>query len=161
GVLNELKRQIEKGERGGVPPDTPPDKLTPEQKAELERTGVNNDRVAERGRDFIEKMNRLAVEKDAAVQKKLDHGKEKELQAALAREGAGKNPKGSEENRRLPREADDLAAEAKQSRDAAEDLKREADALRNAATAGNTEQLKEQLRQAGQLTRQNQTSRAA
>jgi hypothetical protein len=161
GVLNELKRQIEKGERAAVPPDTPPDKLTPEQKAELERAGVNNDRVAERGRDFIEKMNRLAVEKDAAVQKKLDHAKDKELQAALARERASQAPKGSEENRRLTREADDLAAEAKQSREAAEDLKREADALRDAATAGNTEQLKEQLRQAGQLTRQNQASRAA
>ena len=43
-------------------------------------------------------MNRLAVEKDSAVQKKLDHAKEKELQAALIRERASQHPKGSEEN---------------------------------------------------------------
>lgn len=161
GLLGDLKRQIEKAEKAdGAAADTPPDKLTPEQKADLERTGVNNDRAAERGRDLVEKMNRLAVEKDAAVQKKLDHAKDKDLQEAHAKERASQHPMGSDERKRLTREADDLAAEAKQSRESAEDLKREADALRAAATAGNTEQLKEQLRQAGQLTRQNQTSRA-
>jgi hypothetical protein len=127
----------------------------------LERAAVNNDRAAERGRDLVEKMYRLAIEKDAAVQQKLDRAKEKDVQAAHARERASQHPMGSEERKQLTREADDLAAEAKQSREASEDIKREADALRAASTAGNSEALKEQLRQAGQLTRQNQTSRAA
>ena len=162
-VLNELKRQIEKAERLGdkVPPDTSPEKLTPEQKAELDRAAVGDERVAERGRALVEKMNRLAVEKDAAVRAKLDLADRKDAEAQAKRQQAVEARPGSDEQTSLARKADDLAGEAKQTRESAEDMKREADALRNAATAGNAEQLKEQLRAAGQLTRQNQPSRAA
>jgi hypothetical protein len=162
-VLNELKRQAEKGDKLGdkVPPDTAPDKLTPDQKAELDKSAVGDDRVAERGRQLVEKMNRLAVEKDAAVRSKMELAERKDSEAAAARAKAAQAPPGSEEQKALNRQADESVAEARQSREAAEDLKREADALRDAATAGNVEQFKEQLRSAGQLTRQNQPSRGA
>jgi len=162
-VLNDLKRQMEKGQRLGqqVPPDIPPDKLAPDQKAEVERAAVGDDRLAERGRQLVEKMNRLAVEKDAAVRAKVDAADRKDAEARARRAQAADLPPTSPDRRELGRQADDLESEARQSREAAEDLKREAEALRNAAMTGNSEQLKEQLRAAGQLTRQNQTSRAA
>jgi hypothetical protein len=162
-VLNDLKRQIEKGQKlsQDLPPDTPAEKLSADQKAELDRAAVGDDRLAERGRQLVEKMNRLAVEKDAAVRAKLDHADRKGADARTARAQAEQSPAGSAERKELSRQADDSEAEAKQSREAAEDLKREAEALRNAAMTGNSEQLKEQLRAAGQLTRQNQMSRAA
>jgi hypothetical protein len=161
-VLNELNRQIEKAEKLGdkVPPDTSADKLTPDQKAELDKAAVGDDRVAERGRALVEKMNRLAIEKDAAVRAKLELADRKDAEAQAKREQASQARPGSEEQKALNRQADDLAGEARQTRESAEDMKREADALRNAATAGNAEQLKDQLRSAGQLTRQNQPSRA-
>ena len=161
-VLNDTRRQIENNNKLGakLPTEAQPDKLTPEQKAELDRAAVNDDRLAERGRQLVEKMNRLAVEKDAAAQAKLDLANAKDAEAAAKRAEAKQNPAGSPEQKSLGRQADDLTAEAKQSREAAADLKREADALRNAATAGNAEQLKDQLRNAGQFTRQNQTSQA-
>ena len=163
GVLNELKRQIDKGQRlnQAVPPDTAPDKFTPEQRAEFDNAATGADRLAERGRQLIEKMNRLAVEKDATVQSKLEQAERKEAEAKAKRADADRAPAGSHERKALAREADDLAAEAKDLRTAAEDLKREADTLRTAATAGNSEETKEQLRSVGDFTRQNQTSRAA
>ena len=162
-VLNDLNRQTEKAEKLGdkVPPDTSPEALTPEQKAELDKAAVGDDRVAERGRALVEKMNRLAIEKDAAVRAKLELADRKDAEAQAKRAEAANARPGSEEQKALNRQADDLAGEAKQTRESAEDMKREADALRNAATAGNAEQLKEQLRAAGRLTRQNQPSRAA
>lgn len=162
-VLNDTKRQIEKRNDLGakLPNEVAPEKLTPEQKAELDRAAVGDDRLAERGRQLVEKMNRLAVEKDAAAAGKLELADSKDAEANAKRIEANSQPKGSIEDKALNRAADDLAAEAKQSREAAADLKREADALRNAATAGNSEQLKDQLRAAGQLTRQNQTGAAA
>jgi hypothetical protein len=162
-VLNETRRQVDKAEKlpEKVPADTSPEKLTPEQKAELDKAALSDDRVAERGRALVEKMNRLAIEKDAAVNAKLELADRKDAEAQAKRQQANNAPAGSEEQKGLNRQADDLAAEAKATRESAEDMKREADALRNAATAGNAEQLKEQLRSAGQLTRQNQPSRAA
>jgi hypothetical protein len=161
-VLNDVKRQIDKNDKLGdkVPPNTPLDKLTPDQKAELDRAATGDDRIAEHARQLIEKLNRLAVEKEAATNAKLELADKKDAEAAVKRAEAKRHPAGSVEQKALNRLADDLANEAKQSREAAADLKREADALRNAATAGNTEQLKNQLRDAGQYTRQNQTGRA-
>jgi hypothetical protein len=161
-VLNDTKRQIEKGAQLGstVPPDAPPEKLNPQQKAELDRAAVGDDRIAERGRQLVEKMNRLAVEKEAAANAKLELADQKDAQAKAAKTEASKHPAGSVEQKAMLRAAEDLAAEAKQSRESAADLKREADALRNAATAGNSEQLKEQLRSAGQARRQNQSGQA-
>jgi hypothetical protein len=161
-VLNDVKRQIEKGAQLGstVPPDMPPEKLNPQQKAELDRAAIGDDRLAERGRQLVEKMNRLAVEKDAAANAKLDLAAQKDAEAKSRRAEAGKQPAGSIEQKALQRTAEDLATEAKQSREAAADLRREADALRNAATAGNSEELKEQLRSAGQARRQNQSGQA-
>jgi hypothetical protein len=163
GLLNELKRQMDKAQnlQREVPPDTPLDRLTVEQQAELERAAVADDRLAERGRLLVEKMNRLAVEREGAIGQKLELAARKEAEARAKRAEADQAPTASAERKDLNRQADDLTAEADQSREAAEDLKREAAALRNAATAGNSEQVKEQLRAAGQLTRQNQTSRAA
>ncbi|MBO0696994.1 MAG: hypothetical protein J2P46_01240 [Zavarzinella sp.] len=162
-VLNDLKRQLDKGEKlaQDLPPDTPAENLRPDQKAELDRAAVGDDRLAERGRQLVEKMNRLAVEKDAVVRAKLDLADRKDAEARARRAQAEQAPLTSADRKDLLRQADDLEAEARQSREAAEDLKREADALRNAAMAGNSEQLKEQLRAAGQLTRQNQLGRAA
>ncbi len=162
-VLNDVKRQMDKNAKLGdkVPPETHPEKLTPDQKAELDRAAVGDDRIAERGRQLVEKMNRLAVEKEAATNAKLELANKKDAEAAAKRAEAAHHPEGSNEKKALTRAADDLAAEAKQSREAAADLKREADALRNAATTGNSEQLKNELRTAGQLTRQNQTGRAS
>lgn len=159
-VLGELKRGIEKGETPNVPAGTPPEKLTPEQKAELERSAIAKDRTAERGRQLVEKMTRLATEKEAAAADKIDLATKKDAEAEAKRAEAGKQPPGSDEARRAQREADELASDAKQARGAAEELKREADALRKAAIAGNAEELKEQLRQSGQFTRQNQLNRA-
>jgi hypothetical protein len=163
GVLNDLKRQLEAGQKldHAVPPETSPEKLTPEQKAELDKAAVGNDRLAERGRQLIEKLNRLAVEKDAAVQSKFDLAHRKAAEAKAKQAEADRAPMGSEDRRALTRDAEDLAAEAKDLRVAAEELQREAEALRKAATAGNTEQVKDQLRAATDLTRQNQTGRAA
>ena len=162
-VLNELKRQMEKGDKlpDKVPPDTAPAQLTPEQKAELDREAVGDDRVAERGRALVEKLNRLAIKKDAAVRAKFDLADRKDAEAAAKRQQASQAQPGSEEQKSLNRQADELAGEARQSRESAEDMQREAEALRNAATAGNAEQLKQQLRNVGQFTRQNQPSRAA
>src|SRR5262245_19352648 len=162
-LLNDLKRQMEKGRQLAVrvPDDIPPDRLTPDQKAELDRAAVGDDRLGERGRQLIEKLNRLAVEKDAALRDKLDFAEKKDAEAKAKRAQAGREPKGSAVQKELNRNADELSAQARQSRDAAANLQREAEALRNAATVGNTEQIKEQLRRAGQFTRQNQTSRAA
>src|SRR5262249_36802315 len=162
-VLNELKRQIESGQKLGqlVPPDAAPDKLTPDQKAELDRSGVGNDRLAERGRQLVEKMNRLAIEKEEAVRGKLELATQKEVEAKAKRFQADQAPGGSDERKSLNREADELTGEAKDLRATAEDLKREADAVLNAATAGSSEQLKEQLRSAADLTRQNRTGKAA
>jgi hypothetical protein len=162
GVLNELKRQIDRAQKLGqaVPPDTAPDKLTPDQRAELDRAATADDRLAERGRQLIEKMNRLAVERDAAIQAKREHAERKQAEAKAKRAEADRAPAGSDEKKALTREAADLAAEVNEARATAEDLKREAETLRNAATAGNSEETKEQLRSAGDLTRQNQTSRA-
>ena len=163
GVLNDLKRQMESGQKLGqsVPPESSPDKLTPDQKAELDKAAVGNERLAERGRQLIEKLNRLAVEKDAAVRAKFDLAKSKAGEARSKQAAADRSPMGSEERKALTRDAEDLAAEAKNLRAAAEELQRETDALRNAATAGNTEQVKDQLRAATDLTRQNQIGRAA
>jgi hypothetical protein len=162
-VLNELERQVDKAEKRAdkVPADTSPESLRPEQKAELEKAAVGDDRVAERGRQLVEKMNRLAIEKDNAVRSKLELTDQKDAEAQAKRQQGSQAKHGSEEQKALNRQADDLAGEAKQLRESAEDLRREAEALRNAATAGNAEQFKEQLRNAGQLTRQNQPSRAA
>lgn len=162
-VLNETRRQIEKNDKLGekVPANVAPDKLTPDQKGELDRASVGDDRLAERGRQLVEKMNRLAVEKEAATNAKLELATKKDAEAAAKRAEANRHPAGSIEQKTLSRAADELAAEARQSREAAADLKREADALQNAATAGNSEKFKNQLREAGQFTRQNQTGRAA
>jgi hypothetical protein len=162
-VLSETKRQIEKRSELGAkqPTEVPAEKLTPEQKAELDRAAVADDRLAERGRQFVEKMNRFAVEKDAAAAAKLELADKKDADAAAKRAEAMEHPDGSPEQKALNRAADELASEAKSSREAAADLKREADALRNAATVGNSEELKDQLRAAGQFTRQNQTGAAS
>jgi hypothetical protein len=162
-VLNDLNRQAARADKlpEKVPPDVSPEKLTPEQKAELDKAAVGDDRVAERGRALVEKMNRLAIEKDAAVRAKLELADKKDAEAAAKRHQAEAAQPGSEEQKAMNRQADDLAGEAKATRESAEDVKREADALRNAATAGNAEQLKEQMRNAGLHTRQNQPSRAA
>ena len=74
-VLNELKRQIDKAEqarRRGAAGHVAREADSPEQKAELDKAAVGDDRVAERGRALVEKMNRLAIEKDAAVRAKLE-----------------------------------------------------------------------------------------
>jgi len=162
-VLNELKRHIEKRDRvtERVPPNVSPEKLTPEQKAEVDREAIGDERLSERARLMIEKLNRLAIEKDAAVRAKLDLTAKKEVEAKLKRDQAGTEPMGSDNRKSLERQAAELETEAKQAREAAADLTREADALRNAANSGNSEQLKEQLRDAGQFTKQNQPSRAA
>jgi hypothetical protein len=54
-VLNDTKRQIEKRNDMGakLPNEVAPEKLTPEQKAELDRAAVGDDRLAERGRQLI------------------------------------------------------------------------------------------------------------
>jgi hypothetical protein len=161
-VLNELRRRLEAGPAARqVPPDVPPDALAPDQKAELDRAAAGDERLAERGRQVVEKMNRLAVEKEAAARAKLDQAGRTEADAQARRAAAGQAPAGSPERADLTRQAEDLDAEAAQSREVAGDLQREADALRKAAAAGNSEELKEQLRAAAQLTRQNRTSQAA
>lgn len=162
-ILNELRLQITRAQKLGdnVPADVSPAHLTPEQTAELDRAAVADDRAAERGRQLVERMNRLAIEKEAAVQAKLEAAVRKEAESAAKRQQALRAATASEQQNELNRRADDLAAEARQMREAADDMKREADALRDATTVGNAEQFKEQLRAAARLTRQNQLSRAA
>jgi hypothetical protein len=162
-VLNDLKRQMERNGKlpEKVPPDSPPQQLTPEQKTELDRAAVGDERVAERGRQLVERMNRLAVEKEAAGAAKLEQADRKDLEAKAKQAEANAQPAGSDARKNLNRVADELGDEAKQTREAAADLKREADSLKNAATLGNSEELKDQLRRVGPLTRENQGGRAA
>ncbi len=162
-VLNDLKRRIEKQDLLGnrIPPDVAPEKLTPEQKADVDREAIGDERISERARLTIEKMHRLAIEKEATVRAKLNLAAQKETEAKEKREQASKEPMGSDNRKSLERQAAELELEAKQAREAGAELKLEADALRKAANSGNSEQVKEQLRDAVQFTRQNQPSRAA
>ena len=92
-VLNDLKRQIDKSDKlpDKVPPEAPLQNLAPDQRAELDRAAIGDDRVAERGRQFIEKMNRLAVEREAAANAKLELADKK----ALPVRPSGPKPPGS------------------------------------------------------------------
>ncbi|WP_020472252.1 hypothetical protein [Zavarzinella formosa] len=162
-LSQDIKRQADQTNQlgGKIPENTPPEKLDPMAKAELDKAIQNAERLSDQARELIEKMNRLAVEKEMSAGEKIQQSTAAEKQAADLKTQAAKEPKGSPKERDLANQIDEKTREAGDLRETAADLQREAAALRQAGQAGNSEELKEQLRQAAQAAKQNQLNRAS
>ncbi len=101
-VLGELKRVHREGRNAErTSGHAPPEKLTPEQKAELERSAIRQGSQPRAWSATREKMTRLATEKDAAVRgQKSTWPRRRTPRAEAKRAEAGKQPPGSDEARR-------------------------------------------------------------
>ena len=162
-LSQDIKRQAERTNELGakIPENTPPEKLDPATRAELDKTVQNAGRLSDQARELVEKMNRLAVEKEQAAGEKTAQAQAAEKQAAELNQQAASQPKDSPQARDLAGKANEKTREAAELREAAADLNREAAALRQAGQAGNSEELKEQLRDAAGAARENQFNKAA
>ena len=162
-LSQDIKRQAERAAELGakIPENKPPDHLDPAAKAELDKAVQGAERLSDQAREMVEKMNRLAVEKEQSAAEKTQQAAAAEKLAGDLKAQAAAERKGSAKERDLSAKAAEAAREAADLRETATDLQREAAALRQAGQAGNTEEFKEQLRQAAQAAKQNQLSRAA
>jgi hypothetical protein len=161
-LLGELRRASEQSRRleGTIPLGAKLDRLTPEQRAELEKAAARQDRLAEEGRQLTEKLDRITNERDQSARERLDLAERNEREANSKAAEADAAEKGSPESRALRRAADDLRAAAEQARQAGEALRNEADALAKAAEAAEGEKLGQALRQAASDLRNNNSGRA-
>jgi hypothetical protein len=191
-----LQRELQKNIQQNAPLEKLPlnarkENLKPEQQAELDRATDRLEQSNERGRQLIEKIQRLASEKEKTAQEKMDLANEKERQAQEKLDASGKEKPNSPEQRALQQEANRLRAEAEQLRDSARALQNESRALQNSIQpqdsalglqllaggpgfilapedrGGNGEDLKQQLSEStsqlrrGELNRSQQTQQQA
>lgn len=161
GLLGEVLRAIERSENLNQKlPAGQPQKLTPEQQAEIEKAASADDRIAEKSRQIIEKLEAQATARDQSLEQKLAQAASKENEAKAKLDQAKKFPPQSAEAMKLKQEAELLLEEATQLRDAAEELRKEIEQLRQAAQSGDVVQLKQNLRDAATKTRENQNEQA-
>ncbi|MCX7699504.1 MAG: hypothetical protein N2039_01370, partial [Gemmataceae bacterium] len=118
---DQLDRQVEKSRR---------DLLPPEQQAELDRAAARQEALGNQLGQLVEKMDRLAKEKQSQEEQRRKNAEELEQQAQQ-REKSGQDPTGESSDARP--EVERLRQQAQEQRDAADSLKREAQALAEAA----------------------------
>lgn len=162
-LASDLKKAAEQARQlaDRVPDKTVKEQLDPTAKAELERSISQAERVNDQARQFVEKLNRLAIEKEQSAQEKRLQAEQLQSKANALRTQAENADKDSPEQRQLSNQANTTQRDAMELKEAAEELQREANALRQAAQAGNTEELKEQLRTAANAAKQNQLNQTA
>ena len=153
--IQQLKDQQKPGMSG-----TKRDQLTPEQQAELDRAAIRPDRIGDRTRQLLEKMDRLNTEKKLALKEKEDLLQKKEAQAKKLADEAKEQPAGSDEQKSLQQQANDMQEEADDIRQNRDALKAEIEALNKASEDGNSRTLKDQLQSVGEKVRQNRLENA-
>src|SRR5262249_14475271 len=142
------------------PLGTKPELLSAEQRAELEKAANRQDGLTEQGRQLMEKLERLAEDRDKSARERLGLAERNEDVANNWSAEADAREKGSPEARALRRAADEFRSTAGQARQAAELLRNEAEALGKAAEAAEREKLGQALRQAASDLRNNNIGRA-
>ena len=162
-LLAEVKRAADQLRRPGKLPrgDRPEQVRNPDQRGELERSALRQERLAERGRQLVEKVGRLLFDKDGAAQARRDTADLYEQEAAHAAAQAELEQPDSPAQLALNRQAEALRDEAQHLRESAEALQAESAALQRALLEGNGEELKRQLAGAADRLKQNQPGNAA
>lgn len=191
-----LQRELQRNIQQNAPLEKLPlggrkEDLKPEQQTEIDRATDRQEQLGERGRQLIEKVQRLASDREKSAQEKQDLADQKEREAQAKLDEVGNQQKGSPEERGLQQQAGNLKSEAESLRESARATRNEAAALENAIqprdhtlalqllvggpghllapdmTGGNGEELKQQLSDAtsqlrrGEFNRSNQTQRQA
>ncbi|MFN4260219.1 MAG: hypothetical protein ACK4RK_13060, partial [Gemmataceae bacterium] len=165
---DQLSKQLPLGQR--------PETLTPEQRAELDKTADRQNRAADHVKELLDKMDRLStdkerlqLEKEKLADDKSKQADQKERQASAkylqALELAQQNPMQSQqaenEARALREVARALRKEAELLRETSQTLQEEREALRQAAQRGRQNQLDPSLTQAGVQIRDNRLGEAS
>jgi hypothetical protein len=145
-LLQDQKKLAEQANKLGeqVPRGQAPEELSAQNRAELEKAGTQQERLAERADALIRKMERLAEQKATEAQKRTQQANQLERQAdELAKANQ-------------PTEAAQRRSEAQDARGAAETLQQEATAMRAALENVRQDELKRGLGQAAQQLKQNE-----
>ena len=127
---------------------------------QLDREAVRQERLSERIRLTIEKLERLVEEKETAVNENLKQAQQKDAKARDLDDEARKAPKDDQRKQALAKQADKLRDEAQNHRESADALKEEINALREALKRDDTAQLSKQTAEAAVQIRANQLSDA-
>ncbi len=123
--------------------------VTPEQKADLDKTADGQLRLGEHTEQLIGKMQRVADEKKKLAEEKQREADQKEMLAEEKRKEADTlRPDDPAKAQRLQEEARTLQKEAEQLKEEKELLESEADALKKAASGASEKDLSGQMKQA-------------
>lgn len=140
GLLNEQQKLNDQtGElEQKLPPGTQREHLEEQQRADLDRTAGRQQALAEQTKQLLDKMDRLAAEKENQQRERLQEAEKLESQAK-ANEQKAEQSKGKPQEKNARAEAQKQREQAQELRQSAQDLKQEADALREAAKTGRQE----------------------
>jgi hypothetical protein len=133
----------------------------PEDRAELDKAGSAQERLAEQARELLNKMDRIVAEKLRQAEEKAAQSKEK---AKLQEEKGAEAEKLRETNpakaQQLAEEARALRRDAEALQEAAQTLKEEAATLEQSASAGRSADVEKQMQQAAKDIKDNKLGKA-
>jgi hypothetical protein len=144
-----------------VPPGKGADALTPDQKADLDRTGARFDRTADGAGSLLGKAGVLAAEKDAAAAAGKAAAAAKQAEAAALDAKAAGLPPGSDARSGLAAKAELARTAAADATAGADRAAAEAAAIRAAVEAAGGQAVPDELRQAAAAARENRQGEAA
>lgn len=165
-ILSEIRKQIEALRQfeqsrepglGGMKRKDLPEA----HRQELDRAAVRPERLNERAMQLLDKLNRLASEKNDALAEKLDLQRKLEAGAKANDAEAKEQAKGSPAEQRLRQEAERLRDQADRQRDDLENLKAEIAALQKAAELAADPLVRNRLADVPTKIRDNQLGDAA
>ena len=164
-ILSELRKQIELNAqqlRSQKPTEvgSKRDELPKSVQDEIDRLAIRPERLAERLRLLLEKMDRLVGEKELSRQEKFELQQENEIEAKRKDAEATRLPKGSPAEQLLKQQAATLREEAANLRETADALQAEIDALKSALKNGEVRELQTQIQNVPGQVQANQLDKA-
>ncbi len=121
-----------------LPPGSQRERLQDQQRADLDRTASRQQALSDQAKQLLDKMERLAKEKEAQSHERLKEAEKLESQSKDNQQKAEQS-KGTPQERQARTDAQKQREQAQEQRQSAEDLQREADALKEAAKTGRQE----------------------
>jgi hypothetical protein len=144
-----------------VPAGKPPDKLPPEQRAELDRAAAKLDRLADQSNGLLGRAAQLASEKDKQADDAFAAAQKKEREADELRKKAAAMPPGTPQRNEREAKAANLREEAGEIKTAGDRAKAEASALRQAVENAGGQALPDDLRKSAEAMRANRQGESA
>ena len=150
-----------------IPPNERPDRLDPQQQADLDKAATRQESLDNQLNQLTKKMEKLASDKEAELKKRQEHADQLEAEAQK-HEKAAEQAKGADRGKAEKAEAQKLREQASDERATAQAIQKEIDALKESSKIANDELKQEsggasapsKLRDAAQDMRQNKLGSA-